>query len=220
VPPIGWTAWSLYLLDSGERFGSTNAATERNNTESMIKAWIGTDYVAGVESEGRELTGSERAAISAMIRLSDDNAAETLYQFRGADAVIKRLISECGLKATVIVPGFWSYTQITADDAVTMMACVLGRSATSPLTAWVVDEMRHVAPDGMFGIPQVLPAGSDPAVKNGWTLQSAENRWRLNCLATWDNRILAVLTWYPAKLGQAHGESVCRDVTEQVLTLI
>lgn len=217
VPTVGWTSWSLLSLSTGQRIGSPNSTTETNNTESMIKAWIATDYVAGVESEGRSLQEWEHTAISNMIRLSDNDAAEMLYLSRGGDDVISRLITECGLTNVEIASGLWAYTQITAADAVTMMACILQRVSASPLTTWVVSEMRQVSPEGMFGIPQALPAGSIPAVKNGWTLQGAENRWRLNCLASWGTTILAVLTWYPAELSQDYGAAVCRSVTEQLL---
>ncbi|MEV6527294.1 serine hydrolase [Longispora sp. NPDC051575] len=213
----GWNSWTLLDLDTGKRRGSANSVTETNNTESMVKVWIGADYIAGAEAEGRALTDEEWAEIGAMIRYSDDDAAETLWAARGGDAVIERLIGECGLTGTAVSPEWWSYTQITAGDAVTMLQCVLDRAKTSTGTAKLVDEMRAVDPSNAFGIPAALPAGTPVAVKNGWTLQESEDLWHVNCLATWGHWALSVLTWYPGELGQDYGAATCGDVTRQLL---
>ncbi|GIG62874.1 hypothetical protein Lfu02_72460 [Longispora fulva] len=213
----GWYAWSLLDLRTGARKGSANSTTETNNTESMIKAWIGADYIAGAEDEGRDLTDDEWAEISDMIRHSDDDAAEILWAARGGDAVIDRMISECGLTGSAVSPEWWSYTQVTAADAVTMLRCVLTRATTSTGTARLVDEMRAVDPAGAFGIPEALPAGTPVAVKNGWTMQDSEDLWHVNCLASWDHWALSVLTWYPGELGQDYGAATCGDVTRQLL---
>jgi hypothetical protein len=218
LDPQGWTAWSLLDLNTNTRLGSTNSRTETNNAESVIKAWIATDYVSRVEAEGRALTTEEQTLLETMIRYSDDAAAETLYVSAGGDAVIQRLIDECGLNNTGIVSGWWSYTSITADDTVTMLRCILDRAKTSPLTAWVVDEMRHVDPSGSFGISRALPSPTqaNAVVKNGWTLHD-DGLWRVNCLTSWNHWALSVLTRYPAELGQEHGAKVCRSVMRQLV---
>ncbi|WP_018353226.1 serine hydrolase [Longispora albida] len=204
----GWASWSLLDLTTGAQAGSPDSAEETNNTESMIKAWIAADYLAG--AEGRPLTADEKTMIQNMIWYSDDDAAEVLYQARGADAVIDRLAGECGLTGTYLEHDWWSYTQITAADAAKMMGCVLGRSA------YLDELLRTVDPSGRFGIPEALPAGTEVAVKNGWTLQSSDGQWRVNCLASWDHWALAVLTQYPAAYGQDYGAGICRSVTSQL----
>lgn len=222
-----WYAWQWVNLATGERYGSANATTETNNTESMIKAWIGTDYLTRLEKAGRKLTDADKSLITAMIRLSDNNAAQTLWLRGGGDAVVQRAIDECGLTGTAVYPAWWSKTQITAADATTMMTRILDRAETSPLVAWMVDDlMRDVDPSNAFGIAQVL-ADADPharpAVKNGWTPHGATNQWNLNCLAQWnptgtgDDIVLAILTRYPVAKGQAYGEQLCRDVTSQLI---
>lgn len=222
-----WYAWQWVNLATGKRYGSANAATETNNTESMIKAWIGTDYLTLLEKSGRKLTDADKDLITNMIRVSDNDAAQTLWQRGGGDAVIQRAIDECGLTGTSVYPAWWSKTQITAADATTMMTHILDRAESSPLVAWMVDDlMRDVDPSNAFGIAQVL-ADADPharpAIKNGWTDHGVTNQWNLNCLAQWnptgtdDDIVLAVLTRYPLAKGQAYGEQLCRDVTRQLV---
>jgi hypothetical protein len=222
-----WYAWHWVNLATGKRYGSANAATETNNTESMIKAWIGADYLTRLEKAGRKLTDADKDLITRMIRLSDNNAAQTLWLRGGRDAVIQRAIDECGLTATSVHPDWWSKTQITAADATTMMTRILDRAESSPLVAWMVDDlMRDVDPSNAFGIAQVLAEvdpHARPAIKNGWTAHAITNQWNLNCLAQWnptgtsDDIVLAVLTRYPAEKGQAYGEQLSRDVTRQLI---
>lgn len=221
-----WYAWQWVNLTTGERYGSANASTETNNAESMIKAWIGTDYLTRWEKTGKPLTAADKALITKMIRRSDDGAAQTLWLRGGRDAVIQRAIDECGLTGTTVHPDWWSKTQITAADSATLLTRILDRAKTSPLVAWMVDDlMRDVDPTNAFGIAEVLAdvdAQARPAVKNGWTAHGLTNQWNLNCLAGWqptgspDDIVLAILTRYPAALGQAYGEQLCRDVTRRL----
>ncbi|NUR69838.1 MAG: hypothetical protein HOU81_03380 [Hamadaea sp.] len=222
-----WYAWQWVNLTTGDSYGSANAAKQTNNTESMIKAWIGTDYLAGVEASGKPLSDADKALITKMIKNSDDSAAQTLYLRRGADKVIQRAIDECGLSGTSITESWWSKTQITALDATRMMREILDRAKTSELVAWLVDDlMRNVSPGNAFGIAEVLgevDPQADPAIKNGWTDHARTGLWNLNCLAEWTSTaggeqiVLAILTRYPVGYGQAYGEKVCREVTSQLL---
>ncbi|NUT37882.1 MAG: hypothetical protein HOV79_32955 [Hamadaea sp.] len=222
-----WYAWQWVNLTTGATHGSANAAKQTTNTESMIKAWIGADYVAAVEAKGESLSAADEALITKMIKNSDDGAAQTLYLRRGGDRVIQRAIDECGLSGTSVTEGWWSKTQITALDATRMLREILTRAENSPLTAWIVDDlMRDVADDNAFGIAEVLAEldpQADPAVKNGWTAHGTTGLWNVNCLAEWtstgsgDRIALAILTRYPVDLGQAYGEKLCRDVTRQLL---
>jgi hypothetical protein len=227
VPKSTWYAWQWVNLTTGERYGSANAATEATNTESMIKPWIGADYLTRLAKTGRKLSAADKALISTMIRLSDNTAAQTLWRRGGGDAVIQRAIDECGLSRTSVFRDWWSKTQITAADATTMMSHILDLAKTSPSVAWMVDElMRSVDPSNAFGIAEVLAQadpGVRPAIKNGWTAHTAAGRWNLNCLAQWqptgsdDHILLAILTRYPVANGQAYGEKLARDLTRQLI---
>jgi hypothetical protein len=223
-----WYAWQWVNLTTGATYGSANAAKQASNTESMIKVWIGADYLAGLEAAGQSLNAADRALLTKMIKNSDNAAAQTLYLRRGGDEVIRRAIDECGLTGTSVTESWWSKTQITALDATRLMRHILDRAETSELTRWLVEDlMRAVADDNAFGIAEVLAEvdpQADPAVKNGWTAHGTTGLWNVNCLAEWtssaggDRIVLAILTRYPTGYGQAYGEKLCRDVTRQLVT--
>jgi hypothetical protein len=214
VAPYVWT-WSSWAFLDRRTGRITTRGNGTNSTESMIKIWIAADYLSAVGAAGRELTSDEQVKLSAMIRYSDDNAAQALYVSRGSDAVVQRMIGACGLTDTRVYHGWWSQTQVSARDAVRLGDCVAdGRVTTPRWTEWILSEMRQLTGEGAFGIGQVRPFdhGKKLAVKNGWTRRD-DGTWHVNCLAVADGWVLAVLVrYYPHSLGLDHGAAVCRSV--------
>jgi hypothetical protein len=219
-------AWALLDRPSGEMAGSANFTSGTTSTESMIKAWIASDYLRLL---GNKQPSTQRLAeLSRMIRDSDDAAAQDIYQVDGRNSVIRRLIATCGLTDSSVFNGWWSKTQVTARDAVRLGLCLAdGRAAGPKWTQWVLDEMKQVRGSvaqepggGRWGIIDALPAelAANTSIKNGWTLLYEDGKWHLTCLAVHPDWILAVLTRYPAALTKRYGASICKQVTEQLLT--
>jgi hypothetical protein len=217
VPVNGFMSWAVLDVKTGTIHGSPNMAGATNSTESMIKAWIASDYLR------RQGTAKPAQAtldeISTMIRDSDDGAAEDIYQAGGGNAVVQRMISTCGLTRTSIFDGWWSRTQISAQDAVRMGGCIAsGRAAGPTWTPWLLGEMRQVRGEGRFGIIDALPADAvaRTAIKNGWTQIGEDSSWHVNCLAIIDQYVVSVLTRYPTGLGLDYGANVCQQVATQL----
>jgi hypothetical protein len=222
----GFFAWALLDRPSGKMAGSPNFTSGTTSTESMIKAWITSDYLRLL---GNKQPSAQRLAeLSRMIRNSDDAAAQDIYQVDGRNSVIRRMIAICGLTDTSMFNGWWSKTAVTARDAVRLGLCVAdGRAAGPTWTPWVLDEMKQVRGSvteepngGRWGIIDALPAElvGDTSIKNGWTLLYEDGKWHLDCLAIHPDWILAVLTRYPAALGKRYGAGLCKQVTERLVT--
>jgi hypothetical protein len=232
----GFYAWALLDRKTGQIAGSPNI-TATNSTESMIKIWIVSDFLRRTAAAGKAPTAAQLKLASTAIRDSNDSSAESLFNLGGRAAVITRLIGTCGLTETkaVVPPGrttvWWSYTRISARDAVRMGVCVAdGRAAGPKWTAWVLNEMANVrgttAPQdqhpawggGRWGIidglpPEILSGGV--SIKNGWTVIGVE--WHVNCLAVHPAWVLAVLIRYPMHYGLQYGADICRSVTGQLV---
>ena len=208
-----WLSWSLVDTVQDRRVGSANSDSARTNAESSIKAWIAADYLRVAQAEGRLLTSSERADIAAMVRNSDNAAAQRLYRALGGDAILSHLRAVCGVTARTSAPGYWSLTQVTAVDATRIFDCVLRTAQHHPGGDELLADLRSVDPSGAFGIKAALPASTTVALKNGWMPHSTTGLWNVNCVAAWDQYVLAVLTRYPVGRSLAYGADVCRDVT-------
>lgn len=234
----GFFSWALLDRETGKISGARNLSAT-NSTESMIKVWIVADYLRRLGDQ--EPSERKLKLASVAIRDSNDDAAQFLYREGGSGAVIDRLIRICELTDTekVIPPGsstvWWSYTRMSARDAVRMGECVKdGRAAGPKWTKWVLDEMTKVrgttaAKDqkeseggGRWGIIDGLPKDmitrEHVGIKNGWTQIWADGKWHLNCLAVADSWVLAVLLRYPANQPLDFGADVCASVATQLVT--
>lgn len=212
-----WLAWSLVDRSDGRRVGSANSSTERTNAESSIKAWIAADFLRVAGNSGRDISDYELGLIDQAIRASDDAAAEQLYRTLGADSTLRDLNSQCGIVIETSRSGYWSYAQITAEDATRILDCVLTKAPGYPHGDKLLAALYNVEPEGAFGVRSVLPANTPVATKNGWTLHSSAGVWNVNCVASWDHYTLAVLTRYPAEQTLEYGVTVCREVTQAIL---
>jgi hypothetical protein len=240
VPADGFVAWALRDRRSGQTTGSPNSAEATNSTESMIKVWIVSDFLRRTEEAGKTPSADRLKQGSAALRYSDDNATSALYDASGGTAVTKRMISMCKLTKTRLgtVPGYvgwWSFTEMTAQDAVRLGECVRDGTAAGPKwTEWVLEEMRNVwgtaakkdqqrtRGGGRWGIIDGLPpelVRHDPvSIKNGWTSLLYDGNWHVNCLAISNNWVLAVQQRYPDRRGLEYGARVCANVAAQLVT--
>lgn len=118
-------SWALLDRQTGKISGSANM-TATSSTESMIKAWIVSDYLRQLKD--KEPTAALKEAARLAIIDSNDTAANKVHAAAGGsykkstsstpDAVIQRAITICGLTDTKrgnIEPytGFWSFTRMS-----------------------------------------------------------------------------------------------------------
>jgi hypothetical protein len=216
----GWASFTLIDRRTGRTVGDARSA-ELTNTESVVKVWLAADLLATAAEQGRKLGAYERQRMAAMIRASDDDAAEVFWRMLGSDASIKKMIETCRLTDSQVSPEWWSLTQISARDIARLGACLLpgrGRPLDARASAELLGLMRTVEPSNAFGIQQAQPAGDGVrvAVKNGWTGHGGSGLWNVNCLGMWGENtrwVLAVAVRYPIDRGLDYGAAVCRRVT-------
>ncbi|WP_433530903.1 hypothetical protein ACQPYA_01840 [Micromonospora sp. CA-263727] len=240
-------SWALMDRESGKISGSKNLAAT-SSTESMIKAWIVSDYLRQLGDEEPPATFKKAASLA--IRDSDDDATNVIYRIAGGSyvvppggqpgPVIKRAISICDLTDTKRgdvsgYEGYWSFTRMSPRDAVRLGDCIAdGRAAGPKWTKWVLSEMAKVrgstaAKDqkarsggGKWGIIDGLPTSiisqGPVSIKNGWTPLSYDGNWHVNCLAVTEKWSLAVMMRYPYSSGLDYGADVCASVAAQLVT--
>ncbi|MET7747428.1 hypothetical protein [Micromonospora sp. NPDC005367] len=238
-------SWALMDRKTGKISGSKNMAST-SSTESMIKAWIVSDYLRQLDD--KKPPADMLKAASLAIRDSNDDAANEVYYAAGGSyqklpngqpsPVIKRAISICGLTDTRRgnVPkfeGWWSFTRMSPRDAVRLGDCIAdGKAAGPKWTKWVLDEMSKVrgsvkeqkkeSGGGKWGIIDGLPASikaqGPVSIKNGWTQLAYDSNWHVNCLAVTDKWSLAVMMRYPASRSLSYAAKACASVATQLVT--
>ncbi|BCI56027.1 LppW family protein [Mycolicibacterium litorale] len=143
---------------------------------SVVKLFIADDLLLR-ESEGAtKLSEADRKSLDAMLRSSDDSAAQMFWDRSGGNAVIARVKARYGLAGTTApYNGHWDVTQSTAGDLVRYYDMLLdGTGGLPPEQADVIiGNLAQSTPTGTdgypqrFGIPEGLYA-EQVAVKQGW----------------------------------------------------
>jgi hypothetical protein len=219
----GFVAWALMDRRTGQIWGSTNLS-QTTWTASMIKAWLGADYLRRAAASGVTPDNDEMNTLEIMIRDSDNDAAQQTYEDDGESASINRMISMCHLTDSAASDEGWSFTSMSARDTVRMADCIAdGTAAGTQWTPWILQMMRGVRGDGDFGIREAFPTDEQPtiAIKNGWLDYDADQSWHVNCMAVTDTWALSVLERFPDSgpdnIGFSNAEDVCTAVATQLM---
>jgi hypothetical protein len=230
VKPVGnpsFFGWAFLDRKTGTITGSASSATGTNTTESMVKAWITSDYLRTQAAAGKTPSDAVLNELTLMIIDSNDDMAEKYYRMGGANAVLQRMVSMCGLTHTTLKPFYWALTQMSPQDAVKYGLCVANGTAAGPQwTQWVLDTMKKVRggvndqisvqkQGGRWGIIDGLPAEltQDLSIKNGWTGGYGDG-WHINCLAIERDWVLNVMVRIGSLQG---GANVCKAVAQQLV---
>ena len=88
---------------------------KRYASASVIKAMFLTAYLRRVRAEGRQLNRSERALLTPMIRVSDNDAAAAVYGLLGS-ARVERVARAADMRFFAGIPTHWASGEIAALD--------------------------------------------------------------------------------------------------------
>lgn len=173
---------AIAVLDRNTGTFVSNGNNEAMPIASVVKLFIADDLLLQ-ESQGRtKLTPQDRKALEAMLRSSDDSAAEIFWNRGGGSEIVSRVTARYGLGATSTpYNGRWFNTLSTTADLVRYYSELLsGGGGLPPDKADVIvsnlARSTPTAPDGTvpggvypqrFGIPDGLYE-ERVAVKQGW----------------------------------------------------
>jgi hypothetical protein len=219
INTTGWWSWAMMDTRTGKISGSANKA-ETSTTASLIKAWIGADFLRRSAERGTKPTDARLDQVSTMIRDSNNEAAQSLWVVIGESESIERLIAICKLTNSSAYQDLWSNTRVSPQDLTRLGACIAdGRAAGPSWTKWLLDEMREVSGVGNFGIRKAFPAAVQKtiAIKNGWVDRTATQEYHVSCLAIGDGWTMGVMARYPINLGYSYGAKTCESVAKQLL---
>ena len=157
-----------------------------------------------------------------MIRDSDNDAAEDLFNQLGRNASITRLLATCQLTDSKVDGRGWGFVNISARDTVRMADCIADGTAAGPQwTDFLLNLMRTVR-EGNWGIRDALrPADAGQvAIKNGWLDYEDDGYWHVNCMAVSDTWAMSVLQQYPINgphADESFGAQNCENTATQLL---
>jgi beta-lactamase class A len=170
------------ILDRNTGQIVSNGNTEPMPIASVVKLFIADDLLQQEARGQTQLSPEDRHALDAMLRSSDDGAAEVFWDRSGGSAIVSRVTARYGLGATTSpYNGRWFNTLSTTGDLVQYYDKLLSGSGGLPperaniilsnLAASTPTAIDGTQPGGIypqrFGIPEALYA-EPVAVKQGW----------------------------------------------------
>lgn len=194
-------------------------------TASVVKLFIADDLLLQQSDGQTTLSLADRKSLDAMLRSSDDSAAQIFWDRSGGNAVITRIVARYGLTGTTApYNGHWDVTTSTAHDLVRYYDMLLnGSGGLPPEQANVImGNLAQSTPTGNDGYPQRfgIPDGlyAEPvAVKQGWfCCWSGANQLHVSTGVIGPERryVMAVASLQPV------GEAAARDTITQAVKTI
>ncbi|MEG3630775.1 serine hydrolase [Streptomyces poriticola] len=163
------------------------------DSASIIKVNILAALLLMAQDQNRGLTAAEHDMAEAMIRTSDNDAANVLWRAIGRAEGLDAANARLGLAATHGGPGVrWGLTRTTAADQVRLLRAVFApepaASARPPegldraSRAYIRRLMGSVTPDQDWGVSAAGTPKSRYALKNGWLQRDTTGLWIINSI--------------------------------------
>jgi hypothetical protein len=137
----------------------------RHVAASLVKPMLLLAYLDRLSAGHRPLTASDRTELAAMIRVSDNDAADAVYA-RVGDAGLHRVAQRAGMQR-FDVHGYWANAQLTAADQALFFAR-LDELVPPAFRMYVRRLLSSVVPPQSWGIPQVSRPRWRTYFKGGW----------------------------------------------------
>ncbi len=147
-------------------------------TASTIKLAMAVDLLRRQRAGTIRLTAADWRLLDQMLRVSDDNAADSLwFRYGGPDYATR--FPSYGLTTVEFVAGFqeyWGWMKCTANDLDRLIQFVLDDEPATD-RAYLVNELRQVGADQQWGV-WGAGAAATPGNKDGWSLE--QGGWVIN----------------------------------------
>ncbi|WP_405580730.1 serine hydrolase [Streptomyces sp. NBC_01190] len=156
------------------------------DTASIVKVDILATLLLQHQKAGTYLTSGQRNLATSMIEVSDNDAAEQLWETIGGASGLAAANAALGPRHTVGGPGdLWGLTQTTAADQLALLRAVFGDAGT-PLSAdsrsYMKSLMTAVSGGQRWGVSAADSDGAGYALKNGWLQRTATGLWDINSI--------------------------------------
>jgi hypothetical protein len=181
---------------------------------SVVKAMLLVSYLDQPFMRERALTDADRKILGPMIRVSDNDDAQIVFDTVGQSG-LRTLADRVGM-THFATNSVWGATDITARDQ-TRFFLHIDRFVAIRHRSYAMRLLRSISPADRWGIGQVAPRGWRLYFKGGWGYATGLLDHQAVLLVRGCARIsLAVLTMYDGS--HAYGKATLRGIFTRLLT--
>jgi beta-lactamase class A len=189
-------------------------ANAQYSSASLVKAMLLVAFLRKGDVRNRALHPSERGLLGPMIRVSDNEAANTINARVGSGG-LARLARRAQMKR--FIPNeVWGGSQVTARDQAQFFSR-LRRLLPDRHRSYALGLLRNIAPGQRWGIPKGNPNRWRVHFKGGW--YQGGDGWRVHQagLLRRGPRELSVAVLTQGGSGLGYGAATIRGVTQRLL---
>ena len=189
---------------------------------STPKLALATSLLERDRSGELSLDATARRQLAAMLAVSDDGAADALWDRYGGGALLSRFRDRYGMTGATFVTGFpqrWGFIKVSTRDLRRLMAYVLTR--TDPADrAYLVAAMRRTGAIQHWGV-WAAGAAQRPGAKDGWSIErdGGTEHWCTSSVGfagPGERYVVAVMDDLPPGTGIAPGVHATSDVVATI----
>lgn len=189
---------------------------------STPKLAIATSLLERDRSGEITLDATARRQLAAMLAVSDDDAADALWDRYGGASLLPRFRDRYGMTGATFGPGFpqrWGFIKVSAQDLRRLMTYVLTK--TDPADrAYLENALRTTGPIQHWGVWAAGPA-QRPGAKDGWSIESdnGSKHWCTSSVGfagAGERYVVAIMDDLPPGAGIAPGVHGTSDVVAAI----
>ena len=181
---------------------------------SVAKGFMLAAVLRRLAAAGEELDGGTAATLRAMITVSDNRAAESIYASLGDDPI--EAAARAGGAGGVDVRGWWSETYLGANDAARFMRRVR-RVVPGRFREFAMGLLAGIAPEQRWGIPVAAGPSWRVWFKGGWRNTARGALTHQMALLRGRHRLLAIAVLTDAMPSMAAGIETIEGVARRLL---
>lgn len=176
------TGAAIYDVNTGHLY------VYRANVAEVTASIMKVDILATLlwERDNQPLDGDDLGEAQLMIRDSDNDAAQDLWNEDGGSGEVHEFDADAGMGDTTPYPGgYWGLSTTTPRDQITLLQHVLLPNQLLAKTSreYMYGLMRNVVSAQDWGVSAGVPADATVALKNGW-LPRPNGLWQVNSIGS------------------------------------
>jgi hypothetical protein len=208
----GRTGDIAFAVRTAHRFEGYRA-DHQEWSASVVKAMLLVAYLDRPSVSGRALSPGERAVLSPMIRASNNDDAQQIFDTVG-QASLSALARRVGMTHFATNP-VWGETQITPRDQTRFFLGIDGFVAARH-RSYAMRLLRTVIPSQRWGVGELAPAGWRLYFKGGWGYGTGLEDHQVALLVRGCARVsIAVLTMYDGS--HPYGKETLKGIFARLL---
>jgi beta-lactamase class A len=172
---------AVFDVDSGITYGYME--NRQYLMASSVKVSIMCTFLSQIEKQGRKPTSHESYLLDSMIRFSNNDSAQALWDQTGDQKAMRAFLKSAGITGITPASNYngWGYSSASPLGMVALLRALHeGTILTPEHRALALGLMSRITPEQQVGVGDSSPPGAKVAMKDGWYPVTDGSGWLMN----------------------------------------